>query len=126
MKPNFPLIVIFIALLVSNPVYSKELSDGQIKAAISGKTVTLATSWGAFPLKYGNDKRVTGDGSGLGLARFFSPKETGKWWVAANQLCQKFPTWYKGKTFCFTLTQESSDKIKWRREDGYSGTATIE
>jgi len=105
--------------------HAANLSGKEIATLVSGKKVTLSTSWGAFPLRYGNNKRVTGDGSGLGLAKFFAPKETGRWWVASNQLCQRFPTWYKGKTYCFSLQKTGSKSLKWKRNDGYSGTARI-
>ena len=104
---------------------SQKLSGSDIKKTISGQKVVLATSYGSFPLRYSASKRVTGDGSELGLAKFFAPKETGKWWVRANKLCQKFPTWYSGRTFCFTLEKTGPSTLKWRRSDGFSGTATI-
>ena len=81
---------------------------------------------GWFPLRYASSRRVTGDGTALGLARFFAPKETGKWWVKSDRLCQKFPTWYRGKTFCFSLEKAGAKKLRWRRDDGYSGTALIQ
>lgn len=102
------------------------MSAGEIRQAISGRKVLLQTSWGGFPLTYGEGGRVAGDGSALGLARFFSPKETGRWWTTQNQLCQQFPTWYDGRSFCFTLSKAGENTLKWTREDGYSGTATIQ
>ena len=108
------------------PVSAKNLSGNQINRLISGKKVVLQTSFGAFPLRYNASRRVTGDGTGLGLARFFAPKETGKWWVKSNQLCQKFPTWYRGQTLCFSLQKAGTNKLRWRRDDGYSGTAVIQ
>ena len=105
---------------------ASNLSGQEINRLISGKKVVLQTAYGAFPLRYKSSKQVMGDGSGLGLARFFAPKETGRWWVASNRLCQKFPTWYRGRTFCFTLQKEGAKKLRWEREDGYSGTAIIQ
>lgn len=104
---------------------ASNMSGAEIKQLISNKKVLLKTRWGGFPLRYSASKRVTGDGSGLGLARFFAPKETGKWWVSADRLCQKFPTWYRGRSFCFSVQKTGTNKIRWIREDGYSGTATI-
>ncbi|MEM8749320.1 MAG: hypothetical protein AAGF28_03415 [Pseudomonadota bacterium] len=113
------------AFVAAAPANAKKLSSSEIRSTISDKRVMLATRWGGFPLVYDSSKRVTGDGTGLGLARFFAPKETGNWWVKSGQLCQKFPTWYRGRTFCFTLTKTGPKELKWVREDGYSGTATI-
>lgn len=122
------LIVATIGLLVAGstvPASANQLDGEGIKSAIKGKTVTLNTRWGGFPLTYGQSGRVTGDGTGLGLARFFSPMETGRWWVEGNQLCQQFPTWYDGRQFCFRLEQAGANKLKWTRNDGASGTAVV-
>lgn len=115
-----------IASACCTPVMAKNLSSGEINSLISGKKVLLQTSFGSFPLRYKASKRVTGDGTALGLARFFAPKETGQWWVKSDRLCQKFPTWYSGKTFCFSLQKAGANRLRWRRDDGYSGTAVIQ
>jgi hypothetical protein len=46
---------------------------------------------------------VTGDGTALGLGRWLAPKETGRWWVRGDRLCQQWPTWYDGKPSCFQI-----------------------
>ncbi|MEL6947463.1 MAG: hypothetical protein AAFO73_07500 [Pseudomonadota bacterium] len=104
---------------------AKALSSQDIKRAIAGKKVLLQTRWGSFPLRYNRNARVTGDGRALGLARYFSPKETGRWWVANNRLCQRFPTWYKGQTSCFRLRKTGPNTLSWVRQDGFRGTALI-
>lgn len=121
----YVLAIVAIAAFGAQPALAKKLSGNEIKGMISGKKVILNTTWGGFPLQYKSSRKVTGDGTGLGLARFFAPKETGRWWVTSNQLCQKFPTWYRGRTFCFELEQISGSELRWKREDGYSGTASI-
>jgi hypothetical protein len=117
-----------LALAISftaSPAFSAQLSGADIKSAIAGKQVMLRTFWGGFPLRYATSGAVTGDGTALGLAKYFAPKETGKWWVAGDKLCQQFPTWYKGQQFCFTLAKQNETTLKWVRDDGYSGTAKI-
>ena len=111
--------------LTATPAAASQLSGAEIEQTIGGKQVMLRTFWGGFPLRYGSGGAVTGDGTALGLAKYFSPKETGKWWISGNKLCQQFPTWYKGRQFCFTLTRQNETTLKWVREDGYSGTAKI-
>lgn len=101
------------------------LNGDEIKTLINGKNVALKTRFGTFPLRYGTNGLVTGDGSALGLARFFSPKETGKWWVQGSQLCQQWPSWYDGKTLCFKIEKLAGNQIKWLRNDGATGTATV-
>lgn len=114
-----------VAVACQSPVWAKYLSGNEINRLISGQQVLLQTNWGSFPLRYGTSKQVTGNGTALGLARFFAPKETGRWWVKSDRLCQQFPTWYSGKTFCFSLEKAGAKKLRWRRDDGYSGTAVI-
>lgn len=102
-----------------------ELGDSAIKETISGRKVVLSTMGFDFPLYYDANGQVTGDGSGVGLAKYFTPKETGRWWVANDKLCQQFPTWYKGKTWCFELEKVNDKRLRWQRDDGFAGKARI-
>lgn len=117
--------VAVICGVATAPSLAADLKGQDIKSAISGKRVVLSSVGFEFPLFYNNNGRVTGDGSAVGLSKFFAPKETGSWWVADNQLCQKFPTWYKGQTYCFTLQMTGPNKLSWQRNDGYTGSAKI-
>jgi hypothetical protein len=102
-------------------------SDDSVRALIAGKRVYLSIPLGGeFPLHYQASGRVIGDGSAVGLSRFFAPRETGEWWVSDGQLCQRFPTWYEGRVHCFQLRPTSETKLRWRRDDGYSGRARIQ
>ena len=125
LKTKISVSLLVICTLASSPAFASQLSGPEIKSAIAGKQVMLRTFWGGFPLRYASGGAVTGDGTALGLAKYFSPKETGKWWIAGNKLCQQFPTWYDGKQFCFTLARTNTTTLKWVRDDGYSGTAKI-
>jgi len=111
--------------LLSGATLANPLSSDEIKSTISGKVVVLKTMLGSMPLTYGTGGSVTGDGSGSGLGKFFAPKETGKWWVKDDSMCQKFPTWYNSRVFCFKLESTGPGKLNWKRDDGYSGTAVI-
>lgn len=124
MAMKFYLAAIFAMTLMSSAT-ANTLSGVSISELIKGKNVQLKTSFGTFPLRYNSDGTVLGDGTKTGLVRFFAPKETGKWWVTARQLCQRWPTWYDGKPFCFRISQTGPKTIRWIREDGYSGTASI-
>ena len=118
------LAVLLMAVLML-PASANALDGSAISKLINGKKVQLNTTYGKFPLRYNRDGTVFGDGSKTGLVRFFAPKETGKWWVTRGELCQRWPTWYDGKPFCFKVSQTGPASIRWVRQDGYSGTARI-
>ena len=48
----------------------------------------------------------------------------GKWWIADDRLCQRWPSWMDGKSYCYRLTQTGTS-LRWVRSDGASGTARI-
>lgn len=97
-----------------------------IRQEIVGYRVYLAAPMGGeFPLNYRSNGRVDGDGEALGLGRLARPKDTGKWWVDGNRLCQQFTTWYKGAPMCFELYRTGENRLKWIRDNGQTGTARI-
>jgi len=118
-----------IALTVSlaTPAVAQTLEGSDIESLIGDKRVLLSTPYGLeLPLRYSAGGEVSGDISGFSMASMFAPSETGRWWVDGGQLCQQFPTWYDGKTFCFAIEQTGERSISWKRNDGLEGTARIE
>lgn len=116
-----------LPLAVSVSHASEPLGGPGLVELLSGKRIYLATPLGGeFPLHYRQDGSVTGDGTKLGLGRFFAPSETGRWWVDGSRLCQKWPTWYDGKTFCFEVRPAGTGRILWTRDDGTTGRARVE
>lgn len=105
---------------------AEELDGPKIKKLIAGETVRLNTPFGiSLPLRYRTDGVVVGDVSGISAARMFAPKEEGRWWIEGNSLCQKWPSWYKGRQFCFKITSLGERRISWLRDDGAKGTARV-
>jgi hypothetical protein len=102
------------------------LTAGDIRHDIIGHTIYLAAPVsGEFPLNYHANGVVDGDGEALGLGRFVAPKDTGRWWISGDKLCQKFTTWYDGAPMCFDLTREDAAHVKWVRDNGETGVARI-
>ncbi|PTM97605.1 hypothetical protein [Mycoplana dimorpha] len=112
--------------LTAGAASSEELDGPKIRKLIAGETVRLNTPFGiALPLRYRTDGVVVGDISGISAASMFAPKEEGRWWVEDNSLCQKWPSWYNGRRFCFKIRRLGERKISWLRDDGASGTALV-
>lgn len=116
-----------LAAPIVTPAFAQSLGGPEIESLIGDKRVLLSTPYGLeLPLRYGSGGEVSGDISGFTMAAMFTPSETGRWWVESDQLCQQFPTWYNGATFCFAIEQTGESSISWIRNDGLSGTARIE
>lgn len=112
---------------IAGPAAAEQMAGAAIRDTIKGKRVYLGTPFGGeFPLYYRSDGQVSGDGTAFGLGRYFAPRETGRWFIEGDRLCQQFPTWYNGRVSCFTLRRTGETTLRWRRDDGYSGRARIE
>ena len=116
--------VAFVTLNVG--ANAENLGAAAIKHLVTGKTVYLATPLGGeMPLNYRASGKIDADGGGVGLGKFFKPRDSGRWWVTGDQLCQKWQTWYDGKTQCFTLESAGGMKLRWKQDNGDAGTARI-
>lgn len=105
---------------------AEALSGAALKSYIGGKRIYLAVPLGGeIPLNYRKNGRVDGSGEAVGLGKYMTPKDSGRWWVSGNKLCQKWQQWYDGRTFCFTVTKVSDGRIRWMRDDGKSGVARV-
>ncbi len=110
----------------ANAQATGELSGNELRQLVNGKTVYLAAPLGGeFPLNYKPDGSVTGDGAAVGLGRFFAARETGRWFMSGNQLCQQFPTWYSGQRLCFNVVKLPNNRIRWTRDNGETGVARL-
>jgi hypothetical protein len=106
--------------------HAESLTGDVLRQLVSGRTVYLAVPLGGeFPLSYRPDGTVTGDGNAVGLGRFYAARETGRWFMTGNSLCQQFPTWYSGQRLCFTVSKLGADKIRWTRDNGDTGVARV-
>lgn len=107
------------------------LADEPMKAAdiqrdIIGRRIYLAAPLGGeLPLHYQRGGAVDGSGEAVGLGKWLKPKDSGKWWIAGDKLCQQFTSWYDGKRMCFDLTRKTGSSVAWRRDNGETGVARI-
>jgi hypothetical protein len=115
-----------LAVQAATPASAELMTSKDLKRDIVGKRIYLATPLGGeLPLFYARSGRVDGSGEAIGLGRYLAPKDSGRWWIRGDALCQKWEEWYDGKTQCFTITRTGATSIKWKRNDGLVGTARI-
>lgn len=115
-----------LALGTSSALANERFTAADIRDDIIGKRIYLAVPMGGeFPLNYRPNGQVDGTGEALGLGRFAKPKDTGKWWIDGDRLCQQFTSWYKGAPMCFELQRIDDKQLKWTRDNGETGTARI-
>ena len=111
---------------LTQPALSDAFSASDIRSDIIGHTIYLAAPFGGeFPLNYRPNGQVDGNGEALGIGRWIQPRDTGRWWIDGNRLCQQFQSWYNGTPMCFDLTRTSTTTLNWLRDNGERGRARI-
>ena len=103
-----------------------KLAGDELREAIIGKIVYLNVSGFELPIKYATNGRMTGNMGTVAasFSRGDGSSDSGKWWVADDQLCQKWRSWMEGKQYCYKLTRQGTN-VRWVRSDGRSGTARL-
>ena len=76
-----------------------------------------------FRFKHAEDGTVSGDAGSLAYI-LGAARDTGRWWIAEDQLCHQWSKWFDGATHCLRLKKQGRH-VEWRRDDGKTGTATI-
>lgn len=118
--------MIAAASVVANATETGTLSGDALRKAVTGKTVYLRTHGIELPISYRANGTMSGRLKALAaaLAGGTSPTDSGKWWIAKDQLCQRWNQWLDGKSYCYKL-QRKGAHVQWRRNDGRSGTLRI-
>jgi hypothetical protein len=103
------------------------LAGNALREAVSGKTVYLRLSLGIeLPISYRPNGTMAGKVNAVAAA--FAGNEVrndnGRWWIANDQLCQRWQHWMDGATYCYRLVRDGSN-VRWHRNDGHNGTARI-
>ena len=102
---------------------SRPLAGDALRQVLVGKTVMLNTPVGTIPISYRENGTMSGQAKDMQLY-VGRERDSGTWWVSADQICQKWETWLKGRAHCFTVRLEGR-KVHWRSTDGRTGTAII-
>jgi hypothetical protein len=97
-----------------------------LRHAVAGKTVYLKISGFDLPIRYAASGTMTGRISMMAASLSGGgATDSGKWWIADDQLCQRWTSWMDAKTYCYRLNATGSSSVRWVRSDGRSGTARI-
>jgi hypothetical protein len=128
MLKQFILAAAFSGLALGPSLATKpaSLSGDELRSALSGKTVYLNISGFDLPIRYSLAGTMTGSMGAIAasLAGGDGASDHGKWWIAGDQLCQRWTSWMEGKSYCYRFTLKGKS-IHWLRNDGRSGTARI-
>jgi hypothetical protein len=101
-----------------------DLSGREIRDLVAGTTVEIDAPMGAkLPLRYTAGGQVFGEAHEL-ASYLGAASDSGRWWVASDQLCHKWNRWFDSEPQCLRLRKEGQ-RIRWRSADGHSGTAVI-
>lgn len=101
----------------------RDMSGDALRKALSGRTIHLSTPLGGLPISFRADGTMWGSAGSL-ASYVGSERDRGRWWITADQLCQRWNTWLGGQSYCFRLRQRGRT-VHWTRNDGLSGVATI-
>ena len=101
----------------------REMNGEALRRAVTGRTINLSTPLGGLPISFRADGTMSATAGSL-ASYVGSERDRGRWWIAADQLCQRWNTWLGGQSYCFRLRQHGRT-VHWTRNDGLSGVATI-
>ncbi len=104
---------------------AEQLSGDTLRQQIPGAKIQVDTPLGSVvPVSYGADGTLEGK---AGAVAFFlgSQKDRGKWWIEGSKLCQRWNTWFNGRTNCARVFRTAENRIEWIDQDGDKGTGTV-
>jgi len=102
-----------------------QLNGAAIQATLPGSVLKLDTPLGmVVPIKFGGDGLMSGDAGQL-ASYLGSQRDRGRYWLTDDRICYKWFRWFSGEQHCLTI-QRDGQRIFWQRDDGETGTATLE
>lgn len=115
------------ALLMLAPAFAgpAALSGDELRRMVAGRTIVLDTPVGGLPIVYRPDGSLSGKLNVMAAGVMSGPREDkGRWWIAANEICQQWNAWLDGRRHCYSMRVEGK-VVHWRRGDGRTGTARL-
>jgi hypothetical protein len=113
-----------LAVTAAACAQSPGLSGPQITELVAGATVEIDTPSGTkLPVRYAPEGRLSGEARELAWY-LGSALDVGRWWVTGDRLCHKWTRWFNGEPQCMQVAKDGRI-IRWRSQDGNSGTAAI-
>jgi hypothetical protein len=101
------------------------LSGQAIKTTLPGSVLKLDTPLGTVvPISFGGNGIMSGDAGRL-ASYLGSQRDRGRYWLTEDRICYKWFRWFSGEQHCLSIARDGK-KIFWKREDGETGTATLE
>lgn len=102
-----------------------QLTGETIKATLPGATLKLDTPLGmVVPIKFEGNGLMSGEAGQL-ASYLGSKRDRGRYWLHEDRVCYKWFRWFSGEQHCL-LIQRDGQRIFWKRDDGETGTATLE
>lgn len=102
-----------------------QLNGEAIKTTLPGSVLKLDTPLGmVVPIKFESNGLMTGDAGQL-ASYLGSQKDRGRYWLREDRICYKWFRWFSGEQHCLAIRRDGQ-RIFWQRDDGESGTATLE
>jgi hypothetical protein len=120
-------IAIVSCVLRANAVTAEpvQLNADAIKATLPGSVLKLDTPLGTVvPIKFDGNGLMSGDAGQL-ASYLGSQKDRGRYWLAEDRICYRWFRWFSGEQHCLAI-QRDGQRIFWQRDDGETGTATLE
>ena len=123
----FRVIISIVFLLFSIvQVFANKPENLNVVKEIPGSTVYFRMTGGKIPIQYKKDGKMHGKVVGLvSLIPSGQPaKDTGRWWLKQDSLCQRWDKWLDNKVFCY-IFKKKGNTVYWTRNDGQKGTALL-
>lgn len=100
------------------------LSGTVLSQLVGGRTVNIDTPVGTqLPINYRADGTLTGSAGSLAFY-LGSARDTGRWWIKGDKVCQKWKHWFDGDITCLRIRHQGR-RVYWQSDDGKSGTGTL-